>query len=126
MQPRKLAFGLGLFSIAIGVAELIAAKRIAGALDAEDHQGVVRGFGAREVLAGINLIAAPAASANMWNRVAGDAMDLGALVLAAKRNPSNKAIWSTIAITAGIMTIDILTARGLDGATGRFPPTPQS
>ncbi len=126
MQPRKLAFGLGLFSIAIGVAELIAAKRIAGALDAEDHQGVVRGFGAREVLAGINLIAAPAASANMWNRVAGDAMDLGALVLAAKRSPSNKAIWGTIAITAGIMTIDILTARGLDGATGRFAPSPQS
>lgn len=126
MQPKKLAFGLGIFSIALGVAELVAAKRIAGALDAGDHQGLVRGFGAREILAGVNLIAAPAASANMWNRVAGDTMDLGALALAAKRSPSNKAVWGAIAFVAGVTAIDILTARGLDGATGRFLPKPQS
>ncbi len=94
MQPKRLAFGLGIFSIALGVVELVAAKRIAATMDAPDHAGLVRGFGAREVLAGVNLIVAPAASVNMWNRVAGDALDLGTLALAAKRSPSNRAIWA--------------------------------
>jgi hypothetical protein len=126
MQPKRLAFGLGIFSIALGVVELLAAKRIAETLDAPDHAGLVRGFGAREVLAGVNLIVAPAASVNMWNRVAGDALDLGTLALAAKRSPSNRAIWGAIAFVAGVTVVDALTARGVDGATGRFLPKRQA
>ena len=83
MNYKTLGLGLGLFSIALGAAELFGSRRIAKALDAEGHEGLVKGFGGRELLAGANLLAAPAHATNVWNRVAGDAMDLTALGLAA-------------------------------------------
>lgn len=122
MDYRKLGFGLGLFSIALGAAELLAARRVAAALDAEGHEGLVKGFGARELLAGANLIAAPAVATNVWNRVAGDAMDLTALALAAKASPKNRAIWGSIAFVIGATLLDIVTARGLDRTTGKTLP----
>ncbi len=122
MDYRKLAFGLGIFSIALGAAELFGAKRITGALEAEGHEGLVKGFGAREVLAGTNLLVAPALATNVWNRVAGDAMDLTALALAAKSSPKNRAIWGTIAFVIGATVLDIVTARGLDATTGKTLP----
>ena len=119
MDYRKLGFGLGLFSIALGAVELLAAKRVTAALDAEGHEGLVKGFGARELLAGANLIAAPAVATNVWNRVAGDAMDLTALALAARASPKNRAIWGSIAFVVGATLLDIVTARGLDRTTGK-------
>ena len=97
MIYKTLGKGLGVFSLLVGAAQLFGAKRIARTLDAEGHEGLIKGFGARELLAGASLMAAPAASTNMWGRVAGDAMDLGALGLAARRSPRNRAIWGAIA-----------------------------
>jgi hypothetical protein len=125
MDYKKLGLGLGFFSIALGAAELLAPRKIARELDAEGHEGVVRAFGAREVLAGVNLLMAPAHATNVWNRVAGDAMDLGALGLAARGNPRNKAVWGAIAFVVGATVLDIVTARGLDGQTGKTAPVRQ-
>ena len=122
MIYKTLGAGLGLFSLALGVTELFGARRIARTLDAEGHEGLIKGFGARELLAGASLMAAPAASANVWNRVAGDAMDLGALGLAARRSPRNAAIWGALAFVGAVTLVDILTARGLDRTTGKFLP----
>lgn len=122
MDYRKLGFGLGLLPITLGVAELLAAKRVTAALDAEGHEGLVKGFGARELLAGANLIAAPAVATNVWNRVAGDAMDLTALALAARSSPKNRAIRGSIAFVIGTTLLDIVTARGLDRTTGKTLP----
>ena len=108
MDYKKLSIGLGVFSLALGAAELLASKRITGALEADGHEGLVKGFGAREVAAGVTILSAPAASANIWNRVLGDAMDLAALGLAARNAPRNRAVWGT--------------ARGLDEQTGKFSP----
>jgi hypothetical protein len=55
-------------------------RRIARALEADDHEDLIRSFSARELVAGAGLLVAPADAANVWNRVAGDAMDLAALV----------------------------------------------
>lgn len=122
MNYKGLSVGLGLFSLALGAAELFAPRRIARRLDAEDHRGVVRGFGVREVVSGLGILASPAASATVWNRVAGDAMDMGALALAARRSPRNRAIWGTIAFVAATTALDVLTARGLDEQTGKLLP----
>lgn len=122
MNYKGLSLGLGLFSLALGAAELFAPKRIARRLDAEDHAGVVRGFGAREVVAGLGILASPAASATVWNRVAGDAIDLGTLGLAARRSPRNRAIWGAIAFVIGTTVLDVVTARGLDRQTGKLWP----
>jgi hypothetical protein len=122
MDYRKLGFGLGVFSIGLGIAELAASKRIARGLSADEHDGVVRTFGARELLAGAALLSGPAHSARVWNRVVGDAMDIAALGLAARRAPQNKAVWGAIAFVAAATALDIVTAIGLDRTTGNTLP----
>ena len=122
MDYKKLSLGLGAFSIGLGIAELFASRRIARSLGAEGREGWVKGFGARELAAGAGILAAPAHSATIWNRVAGDAMDLAALGLAARRNPRNKAVWGSLAFVVGATVIDALTARGLDRQTGKLLP----
>ena len=122
MIYKTLGKCLGVFSLLVGAAQLFGAKRIARTLDAEGHEGLIKGFGARELLAGASLMAAPAASTNMWGRVAGDAMDLGALGLAARRSPRNRAIRGAIAFVGAVTLLDIVTARGLDRTTGKFLP----
>lgn len=123
MDYKKLSLGLGVFSLALGAAELFAPKRITEALDAEGHEGLVKGFGAREIVAGVGLVTAPAHSARVWNRVAGDAMDLAALGAAARNAPRNGAVWGALAFVAAVTALDVLVARGLDAETGKTAPT---
>lgn len=122
MDYKKIGFGLGLFSIALGAAELFASRRIARALGPGAHEGVIKGLGAREVAAGAGLLVAPAHGVAVWNRVAGDTMDLAALGVAAKRAPANKAVWGAIAFVVAATALDIVTALGLDRETGKTLP----
>lgn len=122
MDYKKLSFGLGVFSIALGAAELLASRRIARTLDAEGKEGVVKAFGARELLAGAGILAMPAHSGTIWNRVLGDAMDLAALGLAARGAPRNLAVWGSLGFVLGATAVDVLTARGLDRTTGKLLP----
>ncbi len=100
MDYKKLGFGLGVFSIALGAVELLAARRITRALDAEGSEGLVKAFGARELLAGANLLAAPAVATNVWNRAA----------------------WGALAFVVGALALDLWVARGLDQQTGKTWP----
>jgi hypothetical protein len=122
MEYKKLGFGLGLFSIALGATEVFGARRIARALEVEGHEGLIRGFGARELVAGASLIASPAVATNVWNRVAGDAMDIAALGPAVRNAPRNKAVWGALAFVLGATALDVLVARGLDRTTGKTLP----
>jgi len=123
MNYKTLGFGLGLFSLALGAFEILAARKIARALDSEDHVNLVRGFGARELAAGVALVVSPAVSTNVWMRVVGDAMDIGALSAAADRSPRNRAIWAALAFVGAATALDIFTARGLDRTTAKMLPT---
>jgi len=126
MDYKELGFGLGVFSIALGAFELFASHRIARALSAAGSEGLIKAFGAREVVAGVGLLTAPAVSGNVWSRVGGDVMDAGALALAARANPRNKAVWGSIGFVLGALALDVLTARGLDRQTGRLLPKRQT
>lgn len=126
MSYKPLALGLGFFSIALGAAELFASRRITRALDAQGSEGIVKAFGAREVAAGVAILAAPAVATNIWGRVAGDVMDLGALGLAASRSPRNPAVWGAIGFVVGALVLDAITARGLDAETGKTSPARES
>lgn len=122
MDFKKLGFGLGLFSIALGAAELLVPRRITRALDAEGHEGLVRGYGAREIATGAAILAQPAVATGIWGRVAGDVLDLGTLGVAARRSPRNRAVWGAIAFVAGVTIVDAVTALGLDRRTGKTAP----
>jgi hypothetical protein len=122
MDFKKVSFGLGVFSIALGAAELMASRRITRSLEAEGHEGIVKAFGVREIVAGVGLLQSPAHSARVWNRVAGDGMDLGALALAARSAPRSKAVWGAIAFVVGAAVLDTVVALGLDRTTGKTTP----
>ena len=124
MNYKGLSFGLGIFSIALGAVEIIANRRIARAFDQDDAatRDTLKTFGVREIAAGANLLAAPAHSTNMWNRVVGDAIDMAALGLAARRAPKSAAIWGAVAFVAAAAAVDYITARALDRETGKASP----
>jgi hypothetical protein len=122
VNARTIAYGLGWFSIGLGAAELLASRRIARSLDADGHERLIKGFGLREIVAGIGLLQAPAHSARTWNRVAGDGMDIVALGAAARNAPRNAFVWGSLAFVIGATVADVLTARALDRQTGKTLP----
>ncbi|MEK9210463.1 hypothetical protein [Sphingomonas sp. 2378] len=85
MNAKSVSLGLGLFSLALGAAELFASRRIADRLSVPGGSGTVKAYGVRELMAGVGLLQAPAHSARVWNRVAGDLLDLGTLAVSARR-----------------------------------------
>lgn len=122
MDYKKFGFGLGLFSITLGAVELLASRRITRALDAGGHEGLVKAFGAREVIAGVGLLAQPAVATGVWNRVAGDVMDAAALGAAAWNTPRNRAVWGALAFVLVATALDVVVATGLDRQTGKTSP----
>jgi hypothetical protein len=124
MDYKKLGLGLGFFSIGLGLLEVAARGRLARALgiDGKPAKTVIGLFGARELLAGAMLLRGPAVSTNAWNRVVGDAMDMGALGLAFSRSGKRGAVAGALAFVAGATVVDAIAARGLARQTGRTFP----
>jgi hypothetical protein len=122
MDFKKMSLGLGVFSIALGAAEVFGSRRIATALEAEGSERLIKGFGARELFAGASLLISPAVSTNVWGRVLGDVMDVSALGFAAKAHPRNKAVQGALAFVLGALALDLFVARGLDKKTGKMLP----
>jgi len=124
MDYKKLGLGLGVFSVGLGLVELAAPGRLARWLGVESKSAkrLIGFFGARELLAGAMLLRVPAVSTNAWNRVIGDAMDLGALGLAFSRSSRKGAVASALGFVAGATLIDAIAARGLARETGRTFP----
>lgn len=124
VTAKRIGAGLGWFSLALGAAEVAAPGRIARFLgvDGKAARNTILAFGLRELLAGGALLRGPAVSTNVWNRVIGDAIDAGALGLAATRSNRKRAVIGALAFVGGAMVADILVARALDRATGRTFP----
>lgn len=119
---KKLGLGLGYFSLALGALEVAAPRRIARALGLDEDgpaTTTIRAFGFRELLAGAMLLRGPAVSTNMWNRVLGDGLDIGALLLALGSSTKPRAVVGALAFVGGATALDVYTARQLDAETGR-------
>jgi len=126
MDYKKVGLSLGAFSIGLGLVELAAPGRLARWLgvNGKAAKTTIGIFGARELLAGAMLLRGPAVSTNAWNRVVGDAIDLGALGLAFSRSSRRRAVAGALGFVAGATLIDVLAARGLAAETGRTFPVP--
>jgi hypothetical protein len=123
----RVARGLGWFSIALGVTELIAPGRLARALGLEGRERLLQAYGGREIGAGIWALSDTPAPA-IWNRVAGDVVDLATLAVGLRGadEEQRRNAWIAVAAVAGITAVDILTAASLTaeqserrGDTGR-------
>jgi hypothetical protein len=111
MRTHSVARALGWFSIGLGAAELVAPGALGRFLGTE-RRGLLRGFGLREIAAGLGILVADRVAPFIWGRVAGDVLDLAALGLAIKRGRRRNALIATGAV-AGVTALDILVGQRL-------------
>jgi hypothetical protein len=115
---RKLLYGrrraahssacsLGLFSIGLGFAELLAARTLARFLGMQGRENVLRAYGVREIATGIGILSSRNPSAWVWARVAGDGLDLATLA----RGRNKGAVAVAASAVAGVAFADFATAR---------------
>lgn len=108
----RLARNLGWFSIGLGIAELVAARRISHAIGMEGSESLIRAFGAREIASGMLTLSVDK-KAGLYSRVAGDAVDLAVLSTAVRDdNPKRGNAALALAMVAGVTLLDVAAALG--------------
>lgn len=134
-QAQTLARGLGVFSLGLGLYQLLAPREFAetiGVRAKPDRETTARAVGARELLAAAGLLASPAPVAWMWMRVAGDVMDLALLGRAMnERDTRSDRVGLALASVVGITALDLLgsvlvtreaqNGNGTNGSSQRSP-----
>lgn len=118
-----LVRGIGLFSIGLGVAELVAPGKIAKTFGLEGKEGLVRAYGLREIGAGIGTLSIDPVPA-LWSRVGGDVLDAATLAFGAKGSDdrTKKNAMIGIAAVAGIAALDAFAASMMKKRGGERPP----
>jgi hypothetical protein len=120
----NMAKRLGWFSLALGLTELLAARQLARALGVEGRETLIRTMGAREIAHGVTCLSTEQVS-GVWSRVAGDALDVAALLWVYNdRNPKKHNVGLALAAVLGITLLDLATADALTlrHARGRGQP----
>src|SRR5581483_4127168 len=118
-----LALGLGWFSLALGVTEVVAPRaiaRLSGLRPDDSTESLVRTFGFREIGNGIAILAQPDRAQWLWSRVAGDALDLSALGRALASSEERGRAAAATAAVVGVAVLDIIAAQ----RAGRRPDNP--
>jgi len=114
-NAKRLAKGLGWFSVGLGLTELLAPSLIANISGVSKRRtGLIRLYGLRELASGIAIFSTKDPAAAVWSRVAGDALDLASLSAActspdAKRGRITFATANVLAVTA----LDVMCAKQL-------------
>lgn len=125
-QPRALrlaARGLGLFSIGLGLVELLAPRGMARVTGMQGRERLIAGYGVREIATGIGLLVARNPAPWVWGRIAGDALDLATIAPRLdqwgprRRERAGRAFGAVLGVTA----LDLACAAALtaSGARGR-------
>jgi uncharacterized membrane protein len=114
---HQLALSLGMFSIGLGLAELLAPHamaRLVGIQENDRTASILRAFGAREVGAGVAILMQPHSPKPLWGRVAGDAVDLAYLGSAFTSESSDRGRAAAAAAAVfGVTVLDIVCAQRL-------------
>ncbi len=112
---ERLANGLGWFSIGLGLAEVLAPRKMAqliGIADGDQTNTILRAYGLREIAAGVGILMQPKPAGWLWGRVAGDAMDLASLgkALASEDSDRGRVVAATAAVL-GVTALDVFCAQ---------------
>jgi uncharacterized membrane protein len=107
-----LARALGWCSIALGLAEIVAPRRMARLIGISDdpwRRGLLRGLGLREVTSGVGILSGRRPDRWLWSRVGGDAIDLGLLGRALPLpDADRRRVAIATAGVAGVTALDVL------------------
>jgi uncharacterized membrane protein len=114
---KRLANGLGWFSIGLGLAELAAPRQVArliGARDEDQTRTVLRAYGIRELAAGFGILSQNKPTGWLWGRVAGDMLDIASLgrTLSADDSKRGRTVAATAAVV-GVTALDLYCAQRL-------------
>ncbi|WP_306744777.1 hypothetical protein [Saccharothrix yanglingensis] len=124
-EVRRRGRALGLVSLGLGVAQVVAPKavrRLSGVADSTTSKAVVPLVGARELVHAAGLLAGRRTGPWAWTRVAGDAMDLAGLAVALTgRGARRGRLLGATGVVLGITVLDVLVARQATRAKGATP-----
>ena len=115
VATEKLARGLGMFSIALGLAEVLAPARVGELIGVSPRfRTVIPALGVREIAHGVGIMMQDKPTEAVWSRVLGDAVDLAYLGAAftGKENNKNRLLGATIAVL-GVTALDVMCAQAL-------------
>jgi hypothetical protein len=121
-DAARLAPGLGWFSLALGLTELLAPRLLAHALGMRGRETLLQAYGLREIAAGAGLLLSRRQAPWVWARVAGDALDIATLLAHARpSNPRPAGLAVGLAAVAGVTALDIACAKALSRAPAAAP-----
>jgi uncharacterized membrane protein len=122
-DDRQLGQILGLFSVGLGLAEVLAPRAVGRAIGVGDHPAIMRMVGVREIVTGLGLLSERAPGTWAWARVAGDAMDL-ALLGAATSSPDAdpRRIAAATAGVLGVTALDVYSGQRLRATQSAAAP----
>jgi hypothetical protein len=106
---NTLVQGLAVFSIGLGLAELLAPRRLSRGAGMTKNDQLLRGYGLREIATGIGLLLARNPRPWLWGRVAGDLLDAATIALTADTNKPARLGGSFVALL-GVGLLDLYTA----------------
>ncbi|HEX2639446.1 MAG TPA: hypothetical protein VHL50_02695 [Pyrinomonadaceae bacterium] len=116
LAAGKLAGGLALFSIGLGLAEALAPGAMARLIGVDkDQSTTIRALGLREIGHGIGILMSQKPTAAVWSRVGGDAIDLAYLGYAATDDNANKTrLLMAAGAVLGVTALDVMCGQMLN------------
>jgi hypothetical protein len=118
-RTDRLAQALGWFSIGLGTIELFAPQRITRPLGMRGRESLVRAYGIREICSGIMSLSVDK-RVGLWSRVAGDGMDIAALLPQLRLgNPRKGNVSLALLMVGGIALLDYMGAQELAAQNSR-------
>jgi uncharacterized membrane protein len=123
-EGRSLSTWLGVFSVALGAAELLAPRGVSRAIGLKSSAattGVIQAMGLREIAAGAGLLSHPESKEWMAARVGGDVIDLAFLGYALVKSERPLRTLLAAATVLGVGALDLLGTEKL--AEARKAPT---
>lgn len=106
ISTDTLARTLGWFSIGLGLAELVAPRRLSRFVGLHGQAPVMKAYGLREVMTGLGILASQRPTGWIKGRVAGDALDLATLATGARRG--NNRIGGLALAIGGVAAVTLI------------------
>jgi hypothetical protein len=128
LSSGKFAAGLGVFSFALGLAEILAPGQVGSMMGlGPKHRAYLPALGARELAHGIAIFSSSKPTAGVWSRVGGDIVDLAFLGSAFSAKGSNKKrlTGATVAIL-GATALDLMCAMQLNAHNWKTEGNPMA
>ncbi|ACC74351.1 hypothetical protein PPMP20_21715 [Paraburkholderia phymatum] len=102
-QLQNVVRAIGWFSIALGVAEVLAPRATARTSGIEQRTGLVRSYGMRELVCGVGVLCARKPGGFLLARLCGDLLDLATVAVTRKpggRTQRSRAMGAALGIAA--------------------------